>query len=309
MDIVLQSPPRLTALYAAALARSVGSSVRGGKEAPHLPQGRHRLNNVTAVRSKVDEFQRLTGGKHAHFLPSGYVHTLAFPVAVSVLARPDFPLPLLGMVHLRNDIHHLRPIAPDERLSVTAWVENLLPHRSGTQVDVVVDVECDSELVWKGRSTYLAKGKTSAPSGAEPEMAGPSRQDAADPPHYPTGEWALRSDTGRRYAAVSGDYNPIHLSTPSARMLGLKRPIAHGMYLASRMVAEAGPGEATPFRWTVDFRAPVFLPSKVAISAEVRKTSLAEWQGAELTAWDARRRRTHFSGRLERLGSDTGAQS
>lgn len=305
MDRVLEAQPRLTALYAAALARSVrvGKQRMGGTS--DLPQDRHRLDNVTGVRKKVDEFQRLMGGPQTDLLPSGYVHTLAFPVAVSVLARPDFPLPLVGMIHLRNEVEHLHPIAPDERLSVTAWVENLLPHRSGTQVDVVVDVESASALVWKGRSTYLAKGTPPDPAGAaggETAAAVSSEPEREEPPHYPTREWTLNGDTGRRYAAMSGDYNPIHLSAPSARALGLKRPIAHGMYLASRIVAESGPGEAVPFRWTVEFRAPVSLPSKVAVSARVRKTSVSQWQGAEVTAWDPRRRRTHLTGRLERLG-------
>lgn len=309
MDGVLQTPPRLTTLYAKALARSARAGLHRKNGVLGLPGARHRLENLTASPEKVGEFQELMGRPQGEFLPSGYIHILTFPVAVSVLARPDFPLPLLGMIHLRNEIHHLRPIALDEPLTVTAWVENLLPHRSGTQVDVLVDVESASEPVWKGRSTYLAKGVHSAVTGSDSDStAAESGNGTEETPDYPTGEWSLAKDAGRRYAAVSGDYNPIHLSALSARALGMKRPIAHGMYLASRMAAEAGPGEATPFRWTVEFRAPVALPASVFISADVERSSTAQWQGARVTAWDPRRRRTHFSGRLERLNGDTNAQ-
>lgn len=307
MDCVLQAPPRLMTLYATALARSAQARLRRGGRAFDLPTDRHRLDNLTAAPRKVDAFQNLMGRPQAEFLPSGYIHTLAFPVAVSVLARQDFPLPLLGMIHLRNEVDHLRPIPLDERLGVTAWVENLLPHRTGTQVDVVVDVRSGSEPVWRGRSTYLAKG-IHLPDAGGAGAGAESDRGTAELPGYPTTKWALRGDTGRRYAAVSGDYNPIHLSVPSARALGMKRPIAHGMYLASRMLAEAGPGEATPFRWTVDFRAPVTLPSNVLITAHVDRSSTAEWRGAEVVAWDPRRRRTHFSGRLESLGGASGAE-
>ena len=308
MDRVLQAAPQLTTLYATALARSAQAGLRRGNRELSLPKDWHRLDNLTAAPEKVDEFQRLMSRPQADFLPSGYLHTLAFPVAVSVLARSDFPLPLLGMIHLRNEIHHLRPIALDERLSVTAWVENLLPHRSGTQVDVVVDVDSVSGPVWKGRSTYLAKGIRSTATGPAATAPVESERGTEEIPAYPTSEWSLGGDTGRRYAAVSGDWNPIHLSVLSARALGMKRPIAHGMYLASRMVAEAGPGEATPFRWTVEFRAPVALPSRLFISAHADRSSTAGWRSAEVIAWDPRRRRTHFSGRLERLGGDTGAE-
>lgn len=299
MEEVLKSPPQLAKLYASALARSARPGRR--RSARDLPEARHRLDNLTASVDKVRQFQTLMGRPQTEFLPSGYIHTLAFPVAVSVLARRDFPLPLLGMIHLRNDVHHLRPVALDERLSVTAWVENLLPHRSGTQVDVVVEVESASEPVWKGRSTYLAKGIHSTLAGADSAAPPGPERGTGDLPGLPTRQWFLEGDTGRRYAAVSGDYNPIHLSVASARALGMKRPIAHGMYLASRMIAEVGPGESTAFRWSVEFLTPVALPSRLFLAAHVDRSSTAQWSGAEVIAWDPRRRRTHFSGRLERL--------
>lgn len=308
MDRLLQEPPPLTALYAKALIRPAQTALRLRKPSTALPDVRHRVENVTATPEKVAAFQGLMGRFQSQFLPSGYVHTLAFPVAVSVLARRDFPLPLLGMIHLRNEVRHLHPIAIDERLSVTARVEKLLPHRSGTMADVVVDVEAASQLVWSGRSTYLAKGVQAAAPGTDSSDPAVTDRTAEDVPDYPTRVWTLDGGIGRSYAAVSGDYNPIHLSVASSRMLGMKRPIAHGMYLASRMVAEIGPDESSPFQWTIDFRAPVTLPSRVLLSAQVERSSTSDWLGAEVTAWDPKRRRTHFSGRLERLHRQAGAE-
>ena len=81
----------------------------------------------------------------------------------------------------------------------------------------------------------------------------------------PTAVWQLGVDTGRAYAAVSGDFNPIHLSVLSAKALGLRRSIAHGMYLASRALADVGAAKGEAFRWDVAFEAPVFLPARVAL--------------------------------------------
>lgn len=306
MDLHLDNAPRLTALYGTAVAGSVRARMGGGMRQTKLPTDRHRVEGVTANGDHVRAFQELMRQPATEFLPSGYIHVLAFPVAMSVLARPDFPLPLLGMIHLRNEVEHLRPATVKETLAVTASVENLQRHRSGTQVETVVLVEDDQGPLWRGRSTYLAKGILlgDARAGSAETEAATARPNQPVP-DYPTAVWQLGADTGRRYAAVSGDYNPIHLSGFSARLLGMKRPIAHGMYLASRMVAEVGPGEMTPFRWSVDFHAPVSLPSQVALTAEVRRTS--EWHGAEVTAWDPRRRRAHFSGRLEKLESTLSA--
>ena len=78
---------------------------------------------------------------------------------MSVLTRPDFPLPVLGMVHLANEVEHRGRVAVGEDLTVTASAERLRPHRSGAQVDVVARLaRGDGETVWTGRSTYLARG-------------------------------------------------------------------------------------------------------------------------------------------------------
>jgi acyl dehydratase len=51
-------------------------------------------------------------------------------------------------------------------------------------------------------------------------------------------EWALPQDAGRRYAALSGDWNPIHLWGWSARLFGLRQPIIHGAHSMARARAE-----------------------------------------------------------------------
>ena len=48
---------------------------------------------------------------------------------------------------------------------------------------------------------------------------------------------SLAKDLGRRYAAISGDYNPIHLGALSAKLFGFKQAIAHGMWSKARCLA------------------------------------------------------------------------
>ncbi|NEA19599.1 MaoC/PaaZ C-terminal domain-containing protein, partial [Streptomyces halstedii] len=102
-------------------------------------------------------------------------------------------------------------------------------------------------------------------------------------------EWRLPGDLGRRYGAVSGDRNPIHLHPLTARLFGFPRHIAHGMWTVARCLAEAetgagaGPGTGTGTGSTstesgardrgrirsvrAEFRAPVLLPATVTYAA------------------------------------------
>jgi acyl dehydratase len=232
-------------------------------------------------------------------LPAGFIHALAFPVAMSVMNRDDFPLPLLGMIHLRNVVEQRSPVRFTEPLDITARAEALRAHRSGTQLDVVAEVRASGEdpVVWRGVSTYLAKGVFLP--GIDKVSAAVRPEDFTAPD--PTAVWQLGVDAGRAYAAVSGDFNPIHLSVLSAKALGLRRSIAHGMYLASRALADVGAAKGDSFRWDVSFDAPVFLPARVALDISTVQTEGAAWLRSDYVAWNPRSGRKHFSGSVAAL--------
>lgn len=320
----LPSVPGLGGLYARAVLPGWPRLPGRGDPAPDdasLPAVTYRVADVVADPEHLVRYQRLLGEPVDDALPAGFVHVLAFPVAVALMVRPDFPLPLAGMVHLANTVTVARTIRADKRLEVHAWARDLAPHRRGTQVDLVTEVTARygsgdaMEVVWRGVSTYLAKGVTRSGVGAHdlsstgaageasavdsPAAASPDApavaEDAFTPP-MPTARWTLDAGTGRRYAAVSGDRNPIHLSALTAKAFGFPRAIAHGMYTAARALAESGAGRggagrSGAFEWTVEFAKPVLLPSTVAVSI-----TGDDAEGFVYSGWNARSGTEHFRG-------------
>ncbi len=73
-------------------------------------------------------------------------------------------------------------------------------------------------------------------------------------------------DAGRRYAKVSGDVNPIHLSGLTAKAFGFKRAIAHGMWVKARVLGALSGRLPDALALDVSFRKPLFLPSTVTLS-------------------------------------------
>ncbi|GAA3279559.1 MaoC/PaaZ C-terminal domain-containing protein [Paenarthrobacter aurescens] len=301
--VVLGEVPSLSKLYvnaAATAARRRVLGASGGKK--KLPAISHEVRGVRADVENLTAYQHLVGESASDTLPAGYVHALAFPVSMSVMNREDFPLPLLGMIHLENRIEQLVPIQFAQELDIRSWAENLAGHRAGTQLDMVSEVRAGStdDLLWRGVSTYLAKGvflpgidKPGSPNGttAAKEFTPPN----------PTALWQLNMDTGRSYAAVSGDFNPIHLSVLSAKALGLRGSIAHGMYLASRALADVGAVKADSFAWNVTFEAPVFLPARVALDITTVHADSGTWERSDYVAWNPRSGRRHFTGSVTAL--------
>jgi acyl dehydratase len=74
-----------------------------------------------------------------------------------------------------------------------------------------------------------------------------------------------------RYAAASGDHNPIHQDESVARSVGLPGVIAHGMYtmaLAARAVSAWFPG-AEVVSFGCKFTNPVVVPAEGGVDVEV----------------------------------------
>ncbi|HSO17147.1 MAG TPA: MaoC/PaaZ C-terminal domain-containing protein [Arthrobacter sp.] len=297
--VILGEMPSLSKLYVNAAATAARRRVLGTHAGNGLPGTRHEVRGVKAAVENLTAYQHLIGETASDVLPAGFIHALAFPLAMSVMNRDDFPLPLLGMIHLENHVVQSAPLRFTEALDIRAWAENLRGHRSGTQLDLVTEVRRTGEdaVRWRGVSSYLAKGVFLP--GIDKPTAAPVPADFKAPD--PTALWQLGVDTGRAYAAVSGDFNPIHLSVLSAKALGLRRSIAHGMYLASRALADVGAAKGEAFRWDVSFEAPVFLPARVALDISTMQDADGAWQHSDYVAWNARSGRKHFSGSVAAL--------
>jgi acyl dehydratase len=87
----------------------------------------------------------------------------------------------------------------------------------------------------------------------------------------PTQTFTVTRDDLVRYAAASGDHNPIHQDEQVARSVGLPGVIAHGMYtmaLAARAVATWFPG-AEVVSLGCKFTNPVVVPAEGAVEVEV----------------------------------------
>ena len=251
----------LTTMVRAALPTVPGVNRLPGirKSSRELPDVEVRREDVTVEREHVTAYSRVCGFPVKDVVPLTYLQVLAFPLHMSLMTDQAFPFPAIGTVHLENVIARVRPVGVGERVSVAAHAENLRPHAKGRAFDLVSTATVGDEEVWSSRSTYLRLGGGDREHGDLGTSFEP----------VPTGgaTWRLGGDLGRRYAAVSGDHNPIHLYPLTARAFGFPRHIAHGMWTKARAVAALE--NRLPDRVTVavGFKKPIFLPGTVTFGA------------------------------------------
>ena len=274
----LTTPPSLGSLYPRAL---LGGLRRSGGDS--LPDNEFVLTGATVDPAALAAYNEVCGFALRGELPATYPHVLAFGLQMALMTEPGFPFPLLGMVHVGNRITQLRPVRVDEEFALRVRAENLRPHPKGQQFDVVSELvpSGSDSPVWTDVSTYLRRGGGSG---------GGSRERPAAP--TPNAIWRIPGDIGRRYAAVSGDRNPIHLHPLTAKLFGFPAAIAHGMWTKARCLASFE--GRLPDSYTVDvaFAKPVLLPAKAAF------TSWRTGEGWAFELWNAGKPKPHLTGAI-----------
>lgn len=215
---------------------------------------------VRIDREHAAAYARVCGFEARDAVPLTYPHLLAFPLHMQVMTSPQFPFPAVGTVHLANAVTGHRPLHPGEVVDVALRPSQPRPHPKGRVVDFVAEVRVGEELIWESTSTYLRRGR-----GEEGAPAGPALDQVPDG----TADWRLPGDLGRRYGAVSGDRNPIHLYPVTAKALGFPRQIAHGMWSLARCVAALDNRLSDAVTVEVANKLPILLPGTVAFGHEV----------------------------------------
>jgi acyl dehydratase len=266
------SPSPLPRLGAAVLLRAMFKHPR-------------RLNGVptprtTYVLDRIDPNQlrryRQALGFRDDGIPLTYYYLLAQRAHVATMLDDAFPFRLPGTVHTENSLRALAEPQPDVPLVLSTSVNIRPPAENGA---VIAELETVARQqgtdIFTCRSTYLLVRGQRNPRR--------TRKDKADLPVL-TG-WRIPRGMGRAYARISGDWNPIHLWTWSAKLMGLQRPIIHGMHTLARACAELE--QACGRRILAlegRFRAPAPLGSELVLGADLAAGSFAVGGGGRVVA-------------------------
>jgi acyl dehydratase len=296
MTKTLDSSPSILPLYArAALPMIPGASLLpfvpgGGGE---IPEGLElELTGVTAKPEDVAAYAKVCGFALRDTLPPTYPHMLAFPLHMAVMSDGSFPFGVVGLVHVENSIAQRRPIGIDEEMTIRVRPTKLQPHPKGQTFSLETEVLVGGEVVWESVSTMLRRGK---PGGDAPKAEKDFESLPADAPA--SAEWKLPGDLGRRYGGVSGDRNPIHMHSLTAKPLGFPSAIAHGMWTKARALAQLESKLPESFEVKVRFRKPILLPARVEFASQ------EEGEEILFAVRDAKKGTPHLDGRVRPLSS------
>lgn len=248
---------------ASLLARLALSQLIGKNN--HPEQFRNDALSVMLPRpmaSRQQRYAELCGESGRDKLPFCYPQVLASPLMYELLLGQSFPFKMLGLIHTSHQVRAHDLIPSDAQLRLTCATYNLQPTNRGYTFQLGSQIHNERSLLWESEATFLFRSK-------EPPIARErttKSADSADEKNFSRAAiLELDANLGRRYANVSMDYNPIHLSPLTAKLFGFRQPIAHGLWLLGWVSAVLK--DVTNVR--IEFKAPIFLPNNIVLETRL----------------------------------------
>ncbi|MGM0907310.1 MAG: MaoC family dehydratase [Pseudomonadota bacterium] len=203
-------------------------------------------------------------------VPLAMLYCIAQRAHLSQMLDDSFPWPAPGLVHVSNKIERHQVISAQAPFQLVSKAKvpkrgpDVSPRRLRPQF--VVEFWQNNEKVATCSSVYqVMNGKSQAPSKKAATPIKPFEPEAG---WENISHWQLGSGMGRRYARISGDFNPIHLHPLVSRWFGFEKPIIHGMYMMARAQAELEKRRQKAVTYIdVNFKRPVILPARVQLWA------------------------------------------
>jgi len=216
-------------------------------------------------KERLPQFEKITGfARDSKEIPVSFPYALSLSIFAGVLSHSTYPLkPMAGIIHMKQTILQLRPILKNESISKRGIFTAGKNTERGTEIDAITEVYQnnsveESNLIGLGVSSFLILKKR----GAQQEDSLNDRL-----PVTRTANFSVRENTGRQYAAGSGDYNPWHMYNFLAKLFGFRRAIAQGFWSLSKSLAEMQDHlPKYPIKMEVEWRKPIFMPSKVKLT-------------------------------------------
>ncbi|TAK50998.1 MAG: hypothetical protein EPO25_17760 [Gammaproteobacteria bacterium] len=241
------------------LLRALWPLPRSGELRPQLSASwsGHRVDP-----RELAEYLRITSLPPGDTLPLLYPLTFGFRLVMAILTHPTFPVPIFGLLQIRNQIRCHRPIPVTAGMDFATSIAAVRLVARGAEFDLATRVQCGDEPVWESVTTIFARGRFGE---AQPPAALTRAPDVRSPV---AAEWNLRDADHWRFGRFTGDYNGLHFSDSYARQLGFRRALYHPPRVLAECLGRLPVSAAGPACFDAWIKGPVPHGAKVRLHAD-----------------------------------------
>ncbi len=224
-------------------------------------------------------------------IPITYLQTIFIGLLGKYITSSFFPINPLGLIHIFQSFEQKRPVTLDEILDLACILDNIKKTENGIETQFTLKIISQGETVWKGVSVFFTRIR------AKKEKSSKKKEDKILKPKETI---LVPAGTGRKYARVSGDYNPHHLYTVFAKIFGFKKAIVHGMWSLARVVASLDKHFGIQGYTYVEasFKLPIFMPATTSLGYECKNDISNKQAIINFELRDTKKGLPHLKGKL-----------
>lgn len=258
-----------------AMFRALVLPRKGFNTADGLPIIKAKWTSAQVDQTSLNDYLVTLNLEKRTHLPILYPHVMAGSMHMNMLSHKTFPIRLLGSVHLKNRITQYKAIPVDAIIDIHSEIASYRLVEKGLEFDFTTVATVNGEIVWQEVSTSFQAGCFGGKTN-------PSKEKSFELDSLKTSEktasWKVPNNRGKKYAKITGDYNPIHISPLAAKLFGFKRDIAHGFGVLaeaieySAAIQKAGGVEQT-LQVDVVFKGPIYLNSDVYLRQNTQQNT------------------------------------
>ncbi len=273
-----------------------------------LPQ-EQLVNQFQQDQSLLSQYNEITGWNveaTASLIHPLYIQVLSLPVQLQMMVDKKFPFKPIGLVHLANKVTLFRLPTSTMSFDVVCYFGEVFRHKRGIVFEVITEAVAKGKTLVKASSYYLSRHSPDVTrqysqlvTFNENEFMRPLFNCQSQVAPQKIGEFSFGHDLGRKYAKISGDYNPIHLWPLTANLFGFKQAIAHGMFTKAVVVSELFKQNSNVLtliqreqkvELKAVFKAPIMLPNQ----CELQMMSAGDSISLQLCTKTKKRDRAHI---------------
>lgn len=275
------------------------------------------LNRVCPDEDLIAQYNTITGWCDCNapaVLHPLYVQVLSLPMQLQMMVDKTFPFKPIGLVHLANEVTIEQLPLVGQDIDIVCYFGETYRHKRGIVFSVVTEARRQGKTMIKASSYYLSRHASEATKHScelltfsEGQFMQTEAVDEAQHSCETVDRFFFGTDVGRKYAKVSGDYNPIHLWPITANLFGFKQAIAHGMLTKAQVISALFKRDGDLLRRINNegkaevkavFKAPIMLPNHCDLQMKTSDEDIL----MQLVSKGKKRDRVHIDVKFAMLG-------
>jgi acyl dehydratase len=252
------------------------------------------LNGYVPDKDLISKYRQVcdfSKGK-PDIIPISYLQTLFIGLLGKFITSSFFPINPLGLIHIFQSFDQKRPVKTNEILDLACALDSIKKTQKGIETGFILEIRSSGKIVWQGNSIFFTRspGKKKKKTKTKDEIFLEKKESILVP-----------AGMGRRYAQVSGDYNPYHLYTFLAKLFGFKSSIIHGMWSLARVIASLDKKfniQQGASSIEAAFKLPIFMPATTTLGYACQNDTTTQTTIVEFELRDKQKGLPHLKGSL-----------